>query len=128
MLARQIDHVVAEPKRDFWRREIGVVKGLRKDHVVVAVLNGAHAGAVGVDGEFPDLKRLTRHALFEALCERDFVEKPVRTAFVGDMFGTVCEQNVPAESMAVPPSVPMNWLRSASESLGVVVMDASWFE
>jgi len=44
---------------------------------------------VGVDSEFPDLEGLACEALFTALSERDFIEKPVSTAFIGDVFGTV---------------------------------------
>ncbi len=85
VLFGQIDNVVGEPKRDFWRRKIGVVKGLREDHVIVAVLYGDRAGVVGVDGEFPDLKGLFGHPYLGALGKSDFVEKPVGAALIGDV-------------------------------------------
>ena len=92
-------------KRDFWRRKIGVVKGLREDHVIVAILHGDRAGVVGIDGEFPDLKRLLRHAYYRGVgSELDFVEKPVGAAFVGDVLRAVCEKDVSGTQRVTIPA------------------------
>jgi hypothetical protein len=75
VLARQVDDVIGEPKRDLVELEVGVRNALLVDDAVVAVLADDPGAAVSVDLEFPDLECLSRDALVVRLDQSDFIER-----------------------------------------------------
>src|ERR1035441_9103176 len=63
VLARQVNDVVHEIKRDFIEREICVLDLLRENDVAVSVATRERGAVVWPDGEFPELKTLRSYAL-----------------------------------------------------------------
>ena len=53
-------------------------------------------------GEFPYLKFLGGNTLVVGLNDRDFVQKPIRSAVLGDVLRAVGVQNVAVDRMAIP--------------------------
>ena len=102
VFARQVDHVITEPKCDAVKWKIRELDVPEEEQVVIAVFDPQRGGIVGPHVEFPDLKRLTTNRLVVALSDGDFVEQPVGAALVGDVFGAVGEQNVSVEGVPVP--------------------------
>ena len=102
VLARQQDRVAAEIKGDAVRREVGVFNRLGVDDVVVAVLTDQRGGIVWLDRELPHLEFFSGDAFIVRLNDRDFIEEPIGFGLVGDVLGTVGEQHLAVDAVAIP--------------------------
>ncbi len=102
VLARQVDHVVSEIQRDFIQREIGVLDLLGVHDIAVAIVARQRGAPVGTHGEFPCLKLLGGDSLVVGLDDRDFVQKPVRPAVLGNVLRAVGVENVAVDPVPVP--------------------------
>ena len=102
VLARQVDNVVGEIQRDFIQRKIRVLDLLGEHDVAVAIIAGERSGPVGAHGEFPDLKFLGGDSLVVGLNDRDFVEKPIRSAVLGNVLRAVGVENVAVDPVPIP--------------------------
>ena len=80
-----MDDVVGEVQGNFIQREIGVLDLLGEDDVAVAIVARKRSGSGGTYGEFPDLKFLGGNSLVVGLNDRDFVQKPIRPAVLGNV-------------------------------------------
>src|ERR1019366_7458865 len=97
-----MDHVVGEVQGDFIQRKIGVLDVLREHDVAVAIVARKRSGSVGTYGELPDLKFLGGDSLVVGLNDRDLVEKPIRSAVLGNMLRAVGVENVAVDRVAIP--------------------------
>jgi hypothetical protein len=70
--------------------------------MTVAVLTGQGGRVVGIDGEFPHLKRFAGDTLVKALGKGDFIEQPIGSAVIGNMLGAVCIQHIAHQAVPVP--------------------------
>src|ERR1700687_6436358 len=102
VLAWQMDHVVSEIQRDFIQREIGVLDLLGEHDVAIAIVARKRSGSVGTYGEVPDLKFLGGDSLVVGLNDRDFVQKTLRSAVLGDVLRAVGVKNIAVDRMAIP--------------------------
>ena len=102
ILAWQMDHVVSEIKRDFIQREIRVLDLLGEHDVAIAIVARKRTGSVGTYGELPDLKFLGGDSFVVVLNDRDFVQKPIRSAVLGNVLRAVGVKNIAVDRMAVP--------------------------
>src|ERR1700678_887010 len=102
VLARQVDYPVGEIQRDFIQRKIGVLNLFGEHDVAVAIIAGERTGSVGTYGELPDLKFLGGDSLVVGLNDRDFVQKPIRSAVLGNVLRAVGVKNIAVDRMAVP--------------------------
>jgi hypothetical protein len=57
---------------------------------------------VGLYGEFPDLKLLGGDTPVEGLNDRDFVQKPIRSAVLGNVLRAVGVENVTIDPVPIP--------------------------
>ena len=60
------------------------------------------SGSVGTYAELPDLKFLGGDSLVVGLNDRDFVQKPIRSAVLGNVLRAVGVKNIAVDRMAVP--------------------------
>ncbi len=97
-----MDHVVGKVQRDFIQREIGVLDILGEHYVAVAIVARQRGASVGMHGEFPDLKFLGGDGLVVGLDDRDFVQKPIRSAVLGNVLRAVGVKNVPVDRVSIP--------------------------
>src|ERR1039458_1535307 len=97
---RQQDRAVGEIELDLVDRKIRERDLLRIDDVVIAVVANEGCSPVGIDLQFPDLESFTSNGFLKAL--RDGIQKPIGSAFVGDVFRAVGEDNVAVEAVPVP--------------------------
>jgi len=97
-----MDHVVSEIKRDFIQREIRVLDLLGEHDVAIAIVARKRSGSVGTYGELPDLEFLGGDSLVVGLNDRDFVQKPIRSAVLGNVLRAVRVKNIAVDRMAVP--------------------------
>ena len=102
VLAWQMDHVVSEIQRDFIQREIGVLDLLGEHDVAISIVARKRSGSVGTYGELPDLKFLGGDSLVVGLNDRDFVQKPIRSAVLGNVLRAVGVKNIAVDRMAIP--------------------------
>jgi hypothetical protein len=86
------------------------------------------SGSVGIHGELPDLKFLRGDCLVVGLNDRDLVEKPIRSAVLGNVLRAVGVENVAVDPMPIPISLPVNCARSLVLRVFVVIMCASFLE
>ncbi len=97
-----MDHVVSEIQHDSVQREIGVLDLLGEHDVAIAIVTSKRSGSVGTYGELPDLKFLGGDSLVEWLNDRDFVQKPIRSAVFGNVLRAGGVQNIAVDRMAIP--------------------------
>jgi hypothetical protein len=79
-----VDHVVGEIQCDFIERKIGVLDCLGEHDVAIAIVARKRRGPVGMYGELPDLKFLGGDSFVVRLEDRDFIQKPIRSAVLGN--------------------------------------------
>ena len=94
-----MDDVVGEIQCDFIQRKISVLDLFCEHDVPVAIIAGKPSGAVAMYGELPDLKFLCGNSLVIGLNDRDFVQKPIRTAVLSNVLRTVGVVNVVVDPM-----------------------------
>ena len=99
---RQEDRIVREIELDFVERKIRERDVLRIDDVAVAVVGNEACAPVFIDLQCPNLEFFGGDVLLEALRDRDGIEKPVGSAFVGDVFRAVGEDDVPVDPVPMP--------------------------
>jgi hypothetical protein len=75
---------------------------LRIDDVVVAIVADEVRGAICMDRQFPDLEFFGRDLLFEALRNGKCIQRLIGSAFFGDVFRAVREQNIAIVAVPVP--------------------------
>ncbi len=97
-----MDHVVGKVQRDFIQREIGVLDLLGEHDIAVAIVARERGASVGTYGELPDLKFLGGDSLVVGLNDRDFIQKPVRPAMLGNMLRAVGIENIAIDPMGFP--------------------------
>ncbi len=97
-----MDDVLGEVQRDFIQREIGVLDVLGEHDVSIAVVAGKRSGSVGMYNELPDLKFFGVDSLVVGLNDRDFIEKPIRPAVLGNVLRAVGIKNVTVDRMPIP--------------------------
>jgi hypothetical protein len=97
-----MDHVVREIEPDLVDWKIGVLDVLPIDDVVIAVVADEARRSVDIDLQYPDLECFAGHALFTPLRDGDRIEKPIGSAFIGNVFCAVGEQDVPIDTVTVP--------------------------
>ena len=102
VLARQVDHVVHEVQRDSIQRKIGALDLFGEHDVAVAVIARKRSASVGAYGELPDLKFLGGNSLVVGLNDRDFVQKPIRAAVLGNVLRAIGVENVAVDSVPIP--------------------------
>jgi hypothetical protein len=96
--------------------------------VAVAIVARKRSGSVGMYGELPDLKFLVGDSLVVKLNDRDFIEKPIRPAVLGNMLHAVAIKNVAVDRMPIPAFAAAECARSLSLSVFVVMICASFLE
>ena len=67
---------------------------LGEHDVAVAIVARKRSGSVGTYGELPDLKFLGGNSFVVGLNDRDFVQKPIRPAVLGNVVRAVGVENV----------------------------------
>jgi hypothetical protein len=97
-----VDHVVGEVQRDFIQRKIGVLDLLGEHDVTVAIVARQRSSSIETYGELPDLKFLGGDSLVVRLNDRDFVQKPIRPAVLGNVLHAVGVENVAVDPMPIP--------------------------
>ena len=102
ILARQMDHIVREIERDFIERKICELDVLGIDDVVIAIVANERRCPILAHGEFPDLEFFGGNALLMQLADRDGIQKPIGSAFVGQVLCTVCIGDVSVETVPIP--------------------------
>ena len=75
---------------------------LHIDDVVVPVAADKARGPVRIDLQCPDLKFSGGYALLEALRNRDRIEQPIGSAFVGNVFRTIVEKDFAIDGVPIP--------------------------
>lgn len=101
-LTRQVDHIVFEPESEGIEMEVRELNRLGVDYIPVTVIAGKRSGSVFVDHQFPFLKLLGGHGLIAHLSQCDFVDKPMRSGFVGDILGTLREGYATVKTVLIP--------------------------
>jgi putative SOS response-associated peptidase YedK len=89
-------------QRDFIQREICVLDLLSEHDVAVAIVARERSASVGTYGELPDLKFLGGNSHVVVLNDRDFVQKPIRSAVLGNVLGAVGVENVRVDLASIP--------------------------
>ena len=97
-----MDDVVGEIEGDPVQRKIRVLDLLREHEIAVAVIAGERSGPVGPYGELPELKSCGGDSLVIGLNDRDFVEKPIRSAVLGNVLRAVGVENVAVNGVPIP--------------------------
>jgi hypothetical protein len=97
-----MDHVVGEVECDFIQREVGVLNCLAEHDVAVAIVARERSGSVEMYGELPDLKFLRGDSLVVGLNDSDFIQKPIRSAVLGNVLRAVGVENVVVDPMPIP--------------------------
>ena len=97
-----MDYLVGEVQCDFIQRKIRVLDLLGEYDLAIAIVARKRSGSVGTYGEFPDLKFLGGNRLVVGLNDRDFVEKPIRAAVLGNVLRAVGVENVAVDSVPIP--------------------------
>jgi hypothetical protein len=69
---------------------------------VIAIVARKSRGSVGTYGELPDLKFLGGNSLVVGLNDRDFVQKPIRAAVLGNVLRAVGVENVAVDPVPIP--------------------------
>ena len=94
-----MDDVIGEIQCDFIQRKISVLYLFCEHDVPVAIIAGKPSGAVATYGELPDLEFLGGNSLVVELNDRDFVQKPIRTAVLRNVLRAVGVVNVEVDPM-----------------------------
>ena len=102
VLARQVDYPVGEIQRNFIQWKIGMLDLLGEHDIAVAIVARKRGGLVGTYGEFPDLKFLGGNSLVVGLNDRDFIQKPIRAAVLGNVLRAVGVENVAVDPVPIP--------------------------
>src|SRR5216684_5154772 len=102
VLARQVDYVVGKVQRDLIQRKIGVLDLLGEHDVPVAIVARKRSGSIGTHGELPDLKFLRGDSLVVGLNDSDFIQKPIRSAVLGNVLRAVGVENLAVDPMPIP--------------------------
>jgi len=75
---------------------------LGEHDVAIAIVARKRSGSVGTYGELPDLKFLGGDSLVVGLNDRDFVQKPIRSAVLGNVLRAVGVENVAVDPVPIP--------------------------
>jgi len=70
--------------------------------VPIAIVAGKRSGSVGMYNELPDLKFLGGDSLVVGLNDREFIEKPIRPAVLGNVLRAVGIKNVTVDRVLIP--------------------------
>ena len=97
-----MDHIVGEVQRDFIQRKIGALDLLGEHDIAVAIVARKRSGSIGTHGELPDLKFLCGDSLVVGLNDSDFIQKPIRSAVLGNVLRAVGVENVAVDPMPIP--------------------------
>src|SRR5205807_2520944 len=89
-------------KLDLIERKICVLDFLRENRFVVAILASEGGRLVGTYGKFPKLEAFGGNALVVGLDDRDFIQEPIGSGCIGNVLGSVCEQHLSVDGMAIP--------------------------
>src|SRR5260370_13185671 len=97
-----MDHVVGKIQCEFIQRKIGVLDVLGEHDIAVAIIACKRSGSVGTYGDLADLKFIGGNSLVVGLNDRDFVEKPIRSAMLGNVMRAVGKENVAVDPVPIP--------------------------
>src|ERR1035438_7100361 len=101
-----MDHVVGKIQSEFIQRKIGVLYLLGEHDIAVAIVARKRSGSIGTYGELPDLKFLRGDSLVVGLDDSDFIQKPIRSAVLGNVLRAVGVENVAVDPMPIPIVTP----------------------